>query len=65
MYAIRSYYVITFHQEYSSSLLQNEIGKKTLYLRKDSNYNWKIVLEKWEKLQDGALAQLPIKYFES
>ena len=36
-------------QDYKSQLVQ-DIGKKTLYLKRDKNYNWKIVSEQWTKL---------------
>lgn len=38
----------TFRQEYRSSTI-TDIGRKTLYLKQDGYYNWKIVAEKWSK----------------
>ncbi len=44
-----SYAVVSMEQDYKSQLVQ-DIGKKTLYLKRDKNYNWKIVSEQWTKL---------------
>lgn len=45
------YVVVTLEQNYSSSLV-SDIGKKTLYLKKDKNYQWKIVGENWSSMRD-------------
>lgn len=45
------YAVATMEQDYKSQLVQ-DIGKKVLYLKKDANYQWKIVAEQWSKLED-------------
>lgn len=45
----KDYVVATMKQNYASKLVR-DIGKKVLYLKKDSNYNWKIVGEEWKKL---------------
>ena len=42
------YAVVTLRQDYRSAVI-NDTGKKTLYLHKDENYDWKIVAELWEK----------------
>ena len=46
---VRDYAIITFTQNYKSSTIE-DIGKKTLYLKKDEFYNWKIVKEIWRKV---------------
>lgn len=46
--ANEKYAVVHLQQDYKSSII-NDIGKKTLYLMKDSNYDWKIVGEQFEK----------------
>ena len=45
------YAVVTLRQDYRSTVI-NDIGKKTLYLIKDNNYDWKIIAEIWEKIPD-------------
>jgi murein L,D-transpeptidase YafK len=45
------YAVATMKQDYQSEVI-NDVGKKTLYLKKDQNYNWRIVGELWEKYTD-------------
>lgn len=42
------YAVVHLQQDYKSAII-NDIGKKTLYLKKDANYDWKIVGEQWSK----------------
>ncbi len=42
------YAVVQLQQNYKSSVI-NDIGKKTLYLKKDKNYEWKIVGELFSK----------------
>lgn len=44
----KGYAVINFIQKYTFTSI-NDIGKKTLYLVKDDNYNWRIVNEDWSK----------------
>ena len=46
----QEYAVVTLEQDYTSKLIQ-DVGKKILYLKKDENYNWKIVAEQWHKLE--------------
>lgn len=48
----KDYAVVTLEQDYSSEVIK-DIGKKTLYLKKDDNYQWKIIHEGWEKLHDN------------
>lgn len=43
------YAVVQFEQEYHSDKI-NDTGKKTLYLKRDGNYDWKIFAELWSKL---------------
>jgi murein L,D-transpeptidase YafK len=42
------YAVATFIQDYQSATIQ-DTGRKTLYLKRDEYYKWKIVSEKWSK----------------
>ncbi len=42
------YVMATFKQEYKSQTIQ-DVGRKTLYLKQDEYYNWRIVSEKWSK----------------
>lgn len=56
------YAVVHLQQDYQSSII-NDIGKKTLYLKKDANYDWKIVGELWSKTGTTNLAFTPSKRF--
>ena len=47
--ANEAYAVVHLEQNYQSAVI-NDIGKKTLYLKKDANYDWKIIGELWSKL---------------
>lgn len=47
------YAVVTLRQDYHSAVI-NDTGKKTLYMQKDENYDWKIVAELWHKLPEKA-----------
>lgn len=60
----RDYVVVTMEQNYNSPIIK-DIGKKTLYLKKDTNYDWKIVAEEWSKLDEQRnLAFTPkMRYF--
>lgn len=42
------YLKVTFLQHYQSANL-NDLGRKTLYLKRDRSYQWKIVSELWSK----------------
>jgi murein L,D-transpeptidase YafK len=58
------YAVVHLQQDYRSSII-NDIGKKTLYLVKNNNYEWKIVGELWSRSESGHLAFTPAKrYFK-
>ncbi len=56
------YAVVLLEQNYQSSVI-NDIGKKTLYLKKDANYEWKIVGELWSKTESSNIAFTPSKRF--
>jgi len=56
------YAVVQLQQNYQSSII-NDIGKKTLYLKKDANYDWKIVGELWSKAESSNIAFTPSKRF--
>ena len=45
------YALVTMEQNYNSEVIQ-DIGKKKLYLKKNSNYDWKIVAEVFTKLDE-------------
>jgi len=45
----KDYAVVQLTQDYRGEVIK-DIGKKTLYLKKDKNYQWKIVAELWSKL---------------
>ncbi|MFW5887411.1 MAG: L,D-transpeptidase family protein [Bacteriovoracia bacterium] len=58
------YAVVNFAQHYESSTIPFEVGKKTLYLKKDKSYKWKIVAEYWYRLEDEQkLASNPHKTY--
>ncbi len=58
------YAVVTLQQDYRSPVI-NDTGKKTLYLKKDANYDWKIVGELWSKVGNQNIAFTPAKrYFK-
>lgn len=62
--ATEDYAVVHLQQDYRSSII-NDIGKKTLYLKKDANYDWKIVGELWAKAESANTAFTPTKrYFK-
>jgi murein L,D-transpeptidase YafK len=60
----RDYAVIQLTQDYKSDIIK-DIGKKILYLKKDKNYQWKIVAEIWSKLDvaERNLAFIPSMRF--
>lgn len=43
------YTVVQLQQDYLSNTI-DDTGKKTLYLKRDRNYQWKIVVEIWSKI---------------
>lgn len=62
--ANEKYAVVHLQQDYRSSII-NDTGKKTLYLMKDQNYDWKIVGELFEKTADRQMAFTPQnRYFK-
>lgn len=64
MFTTKEYAVVHLQQDYRSPVI-NDIGKKTLYLKKDSNYDWKIVGEVWSAVEKDSLAFTPSKrYFK-
>lgn len=60
--ATDQYAVVHLQQDYQSAVI-NDIGKKTLYLKKDANYDWKIIGELWEKVEGEHIAFTPSKRF--
>jgi murein L,D-transpeptidase YafK len=48
IFKVKDYAVISFKQIYSSKTI-NDIGRKTLYLKQNDYYEWKIVNETWTK----------------
>lgn len=51
-----AYAVVQMQQDYNSAVI-SDVGKKTLYLVKDANYNWKIAAEHWTRI-DGPKERL-------
>ncbi|HXH76289.1 MAG TPA: L,D-transpeptidase family protein [Bacteriovoracaceae bacterium] len=60
--ATEQYAVVHIQQDYQSEVI-NDVGKKTLYLKKDANYDWKIIGELWSKTETASLAFTPSKRF--
>lgn len=66
------YLKVTFLQHYESATL-SDLGRKTLYLKRDESYNWKIVSELWSKhgvpeslhQGEGPKKELASRFFES
>ena len=54
------YAMVTFTQKYKSNSI-NDIGKKVLYLRKDSFYSWKIVSEVWRKIPNQEMDKVAFR----
>ena len=56
------YALVTFKQDYASETIK-DLGRKTLYLKQDDYYNWKIVSENWTKngVEDAELEQLAFR----
>ena len=62
--ADNDYAVVILQQDYRSAVI-NDIGKKTLYLQKDKNYEWKIVGEVWSEVKPDSIAFTPSnRYFK-
>jgi len=56
---VSDYVVVQMQQNYESDIISDS-GKKTLYLKRDDNYQWKIVAEIWSKLNsDNRLSFIP------
>ena len=53
-------------QDYRSDLVQ-DVGKKVLYLKRDNNYQWKIISEQWHKLpEETNIAFVPkMRFFKN
>ncbi len=51
------YVVVNFTQVYKSATIEDS-GKKTLYLKRDDLFNWKIVKEIWNKLPSNDNSQM-------
>jgi murein L,D-transpeptidase YafK len=62
IFANEQYAVVHLQQDYRSPII-NDIGKKTLYLKKDKNYDWKIVGELWSAIDHKNVAFTPSKRF--
>ena len=62
IFATEQYAVVHLEQDYKSVVI-NDVGKKTLYLKKDQNYDWKIVGEVWSRVDENLLAFSPAKRF--
>lgn len=60
--ANEDYAVVTLQQDYRSAVI-NDVGRKTLYMKKDLNYDWKIVGELWSKIEEKPVAFTPSKRF--
>lgn len=62
IFSNEEYAVVHLQQDYRSVII-NDIGKKTLYLKKDKNYDWKIVGEVWSRVDGNTIAFSPSKKF--
>lgn len=62
MFVAPDYAVVHLQQDYKSEVI-NDIGKKTLYLKKNKNYEWKIVGEIWAPLTETPDSFTPGKRF--
>lgn len=56
------YAVVYFQQDYRSSAI-NDLGKKTLFLKKVNTYDWKIVGELWDKIEPTNVGFNPSQRF--
>jgi murein L,D-transpeptidase YafK len=60
----KDYAVVTMLQDYKSKTI-NDIGKKTLFLKRNAEYDWKIISEDWESTEESDQAFVPMsKYFK-
>jgi len=46
-----NYAFVTLLQDYQSSIIK-DIGKKSLILKRNKNYSWKIISENWSRIED-------------
>ena len=64
----KNYAVVTMKQDYRSAVI-DDVGKKTLYLKQNASYDWKIVAEEWKKLkpedEQGLGFKTPKNYFDA
>jgi murein L,D-transpeptidase YafK len=60
IFQIGLYATVTFRQHYRSKRI-NDSGKKTLYLEMNESYQWKIVAEIWNKLENTGEGQITFK----
>lgn len=60
------YAQVAMRQDYSSELVQ-DIGKKVLHLKKDDNYEWKIIAEEFKKIQEEDTTNFTpsMRYFQT
>lgn len=60
------YVVVTLVQDYNSKFIQ-DIGKKTLYLKKNAKYEWKIVAELFNKInrEDNVAFTPSMRFFNN
>jgi murein L,D-transpeptidase YafK len=60
----KDYAVVTMLQDYKSKSI-NDIGKKTLFLKRNADYEWKIISEDWESTEESAQGFVPMsRYFK-
>lgn len=50
--AFNDYVMVQMEQKYVSNTI-NDSGKKILFLKKNENYDWKIIYEQWSKLPEN------------
>jgi murein L,D-transpeptidase YafK len=62
IFSSENYAIVYLQQDYKSAII-NDIGKKTLYLQKNQNYEWKIVGEVWNRVDGNVLAFTPSRKF--
>ena len=58
----KDYLILTFVQDYKSRTI-TDTGKKTLYLKRNKSYQWKIIAEKWTKAGIFPLTKNKIQKF--
>jgi murein L,D-transpeptidase YafK len=64
----KDYAIVQFEQYYESKSIK-DTGKKTLYLSRNKQYKWKIIAEKWQKIDPHSVNVEPfspsIRYFKN